>query len=73
MKYEYKIENGKLFRRPKVYVERMDAGNCYYCHEPVYVSEGQILKYKIIKINDKKEEYPTHKKCRKEAKRKGRE
>lgn len=50
----------------KLKSERIDAGNCYYCQEPVYVSEGQALNYLIIQINDKKEEYPTHKRCRKE-------
>lgn len=46
--------------------ERIDAGKCYYCQEPVYVSEGQALNYLIIQINEKKEEYPTHKRCRQE-------
>lgn len=44
---------------------RIDMGNCYFCDEPVYASEGQIIKHVKIGVNGKFDEYPTHKKCRK--------
>jgi len=39
-------------------------GDCFFCGEPVYSSEGQLRKF-LIK-NGK--EFPTHKKCRKNKK-----
>lgn len=46
-------------------------GNCYYCKQPVMAGAGQVIKgVEIIKRNTKgeeigREEYPTHKRCRK--------
>lgn len=54
---QFKIENGKLYMRE---VERASAGNCPFCGEPVYVSEGQVITY----FRDQ----PVHKKCRKKNK-----
>ena len=44
---------------------RWSAGECYYCHEPVYVSEGQLLKELVIKGPVETLRYPVHKTCRK--------
>lgn len=48
-----------------VAVPRIDKGNCYYCDQPVYMSEGQLLKFLTVKSGKTVTEYPTHKKCRK--------
>lgn len=53
---EFKFENGKLLMAERAPLKRVDAGNCPYCELPVYISEGQLLKY----LNGN----PTHKKCR---------
>lgn len=57
MKTIYKHENGKLYKAEVEETPRTLAGECYFCKQPVYVSEGQLLNY----INNK----PTHKSCRK--------
>ena len=47
--------------------ERKDVGKCYYCEQPVMVSEGQLTKFKVIKMGDDVVEHPTHKWCRKNS------
>jgi len=49
--------------------ERRDAGKCYVCEESVYVSEGQALKYKRIRMGNSFVDYPVHKICRKGKKK----
>ncbi len=56
-KFAYKVENGVLYKAEIPKVPRINKGPCYYCELPVYVSEGQLLKFVFNK--------PTHKKCRK--------
>ena len=56
-KLEFKIEDGKLLSTVRPKDVRTSSGNCYFCHEPVLVSSGQLTKF----LN----EYPTHKSCRK--------
>lgn len=70
MKYkplQFKIENGMILSGTEERIEpqRTSAGECYYCNLPVWVSEGQALKYKVIIQNGERTEYPTHKRCRK--------
>ena len=67
MKYEYKIENGKLFKRE--IPSMRSVGNCYYCNKPVFAGEGQMIKYKVLITPSGRHEYPTHKKCRQRAKK----
>lgn len=55
-KKDFKIENGKLYVTEREPLTTKDAGPCSYCKRPVYVSEGQLLKYRNGE--------PTHKKCR---------
>lgn len=44
-------------------MDRENIGECYFCKEPVFASEGQAVKY--IKMAGY--EFPTHKKCRKRS------
>lgn len=55
---EFKIENGKMYKRDIPKDIRVNKGDCYYCNEPVYISSGQLYKT----CNGK----PTHKRCRKQ-------
>ena len=41
-------------------------GNCFFCDEPVYTSDGQLQKV-LIKNGV---EFPVHKKCRKSNEKK---
>lgn len=62
---EFKIQDGKLLSAKKEPLERVNVGNCYYCGEPVLVGQGQAIKWKVLTTPSDKQEYPTHKKCRK--------
>lgn len=59
---------GGMFRKPVAdpAEPRKDAGNCYHCEMPVYVSKGQIINYAINGKTGHK--LPTHKLCRKPKK-----
>ena len=52
----------KFIKKPSEPKESI--GNCYFCNEPVYASEGQIIKHLKIIVNKEISEYPTHKSCR---------
>ena len=54
---EFKQENGKVYMSVREPLDRVDAGNCPFCGQPVYVAQGQLTKYY--------KDQPTHKKCRK--------
>ena len=47
---------------------KTDKGYCYFCGSTVYANEGQLITFLQKLNNEKKELYPTHKKCRKENK-----
>ena len=53
---QFKIEDGKLMRSVPTPIPRTLAGLCSFCRKEVYVSEGQLLKYRNGE--------PTHKACR---------
>lgn len=42
----------------------INAGECYYCNQPVFVSEGQLLNMIRKEDGDEVVEYPSHKSCR---------
>lgn len=44
----------------------INAGDCYYCNHPVFVSEGQLLNIIRVENGDDVVEHPSHKKCRDE-------
>jgi hypothetical protein len=66
-----KIENGKLYQED---LSQKPIGDCFYCRTPVYAAPGQSIKMlkrtartpqgEVISVR----EYPTHKRCRKNAK-----
>lgn len=62
---EFKIEDGKLFKAEVKPLERVNVGDCYYCGEPVWVAQGQQIKWIKRIAGFGTTEYPTHKKCRK--------
>ena len=39
-------------------------GKCFYCKESVMASEGQAIRWKVVRGKYGTEESPTHKKCR---------
>lgn len=53
---QFKVENGKLMVGERPFLPRKQVGKCYFCDIPVFVSEGQLLKYY--------KGQPTHKSCR---------
>ena len=62
---QFKIEDGKLMKKEILPLKRVNVGNCYYCHQPVWVAQGQAIKWKIKKTSISDIELPTHKACRK--------
>lgn len=53
---QFKVENGMLMMSQPPLLPRKQIGRCYFCDIPVFVSEGQLLKYY--------KGQPTHKSCR---------
>ena len=52
--------------------ERENIGDCPYCRKPVFASEGQAIKWVVLKHPHTKEvlgERPTHRECRDKKKK----
>jgi len=47
---------------------RENVGQCYYCKESVFISEGQDYTRHVEELGDQKIDSPTHKSCRKKEK-----
>ena len=71
MAKEFKIEDGVIYERE---IERVNIGNCPFCGEPVWVSEGQQypIRRKWSIFEKKWMEDPIHKKCARREKRNAR-
>ncbi len=54
-----KMEDGIVYKEERQNIPRKQVGKCYWCDIPVFVSQGQLLKWY--------KGQPTHKSCRKNA------
>jgi len=66
----FKIENNVLYEGELQTMKRTNAGECFYCKEPIYVSSGQAIQHIQITSPFKGiiAEHPIHKRCKKKDK-----